>query len=323
MGPKGAVSKNFLYINQHFSSTGFVGGKYLSGRTKDKKTLKFIFIIFFLCWKKVADFVAFKFVVARQLQKSYAIFCFVLFRFFVFCSCFPGKKSCCRVFADFRRLRVRCLREKSADSSLFVHVWTAVTGSVYNRKCHGLVQLLHGHLSTVSFSSLIEQVISIILALLWCLSFLIIELLSWSRAFVAVCEFLYVLIKSFDKFSNSRSCLITSDFIDFPAYSTSSKDLTRVKFVFKPYLCRATLPSCNKFSGSDFLNTLPFVIPETMDPLRERRICIILWAVSKLLLFCVVTRELITVHTYLLRVSWLVGELNWCEGSRRLPILSG
>lgn len=29
MGPKGAVSKNFLYINQHFSSTGLVGGKYI------------------------------------------------------------------------------------------------------------------------------------------------------------------------------------------------------------------------------------------------------------------------------------------------------
>jgi len=59
MGPKGAVSKNFLYINQHFSSTGFGGGKYISARTKEKKSLKFIFIIFFFGWKKVVDFVAF------------------------------------------------------------------------------------------------------------------------------------------------------------------------------------------------------------------------------------------------------------------------
>jgi hypothetical protein len=63
--------------------------------------------------------------------------------------------------------------------------------------------------------------------------------------------------------------LLTSDFVDFSAYSTSSKDLTRVKFVCKPYLCSATLLSSNKFSGSDFLNTLPLMIPEKMDPLRE------------------------------------------------------
>jgi hypothetical protein len=74
---------------------------------------------------------------------------------------------------------------------------------------------------------------------------------------------------SLDKFSNSRSSLLRSDFIELPGYSTSSKDLTRVKFAFKPYLCSATLPSCNKFSGSDFLNTLSLVIPEKMDPLRE------------------------------------------------------
>jgi hypothetical protein len=196
-----------------------------------------------------------------------------LCKFFLFCFLFFAlvllEKIVVAEFLQISSSSSSLLREKSADSSLLFHVWTTVTGSVYNRKCHGLVQLLHRHLSTVSSSSLIEQVICIISALLWCLSFLIIALLSWSRAVVAVCEFLYVLSKSFEKFSNSRSSLLTSDFIDFPAYSTSSKDLTRVKFVFKPYLCSASLPSCNKFSGSDFLNTLPLVIPEKMHPLRE------------------------------------------------------
>jgi hypothetical protein len=102
-GPKGAVSKNFLYINQHFSSTGLVGGKYISARTKEKKRLEFIFIIYFSFAGKSADFVAFEFVVARQLQKRYAIFCFV------FGSCFAGKKELLQSFCRFRRLRVRCL----------------------------------------------------------------------------------------------------------------------------------------------------------------------------------------------------------------------
>jgi hypothetical protein len=93
-----------------------------------------------------------------------------LCKFFLFCFLFFAlvllEKIVVAEFLQISSSSSSLLREKSADSSLLFHVWTTVTGSVYNRKCHGLVQLLHRHLSTVSSSSLIEQVICIISALL-------------------------------------------------------------------------------------------------------------------------------------------------------------
>jgi hypothetical protein len=110
MGPKGAVSKNFLYIKQHFSSTGLVGGKYISARTKEKKTLEFNFYnLFFLLLEKKLQISSPSSLLLRDNCGNVMHF-FVLF--FVFCSCFPGKK---RVVAEF-------LQISSSSGSLFVHV---------------------------------------------------------------------------------------------------------------------------------------------------------------------------------------------------------